>query len=243
MCAERKAAILLPMYGNPLEEWQKLTEHYHKMWDGELNQLAADFGSLTETAQQVLRNEMRNRGLPDPLAPAGPSRSPFRSAASSAAPRFSSSVDPDSADSHLSDSDSHEEGEGPHEYTWKTHLCACDTTEQAWQLYSVLKRAGIDSWVENASYGADIGCPRVLVAADQLDQAREVAARPIPPEIVEESQLEVPEYETPRCPRCRAEDPVLESVDPANSWLCEACGKQWTDPAADADGAPEKPAR
>jgi len=242
MCAERKAAILLPMYGNPAEEWRQLTEHYHRMWDEELNQLAADFGSLTETAQQVLRNEMRNRGLPDPLAPAGASRSPFRSAESPSAARFSSSVDPISAGSHLSDSDSHEEGEGPHEYTWKTHFCACDTTEQAWQLYAVLKRAGVPSWVENADsrWGA---FPRIVVAADQLDQAREIAARPIPPEIVEESQLEVPEYETPRCPKCRAEDPVLESADPANSWLCEACGKQWSDPPADGIGVPEKSER
>jgi hypothetical protein len=231
------------MYGNPAEEWQQLTEHYHKMWDEELNQLAEDFGNLTETAQQVLRNEMRNRGLRDPLAPAAASRSPFRSVASPVAPRSSSTVDPVFAGSQLSAFGSQEEDKSSHEYTWKTHLCACDTTKQAWQLSSALKRAGIESWVENASNGADIGCPRVLVAADQLDQAREVAARPIPPEVVEESQLEVPEFEPPQCPRCRAEDPVLESVDPANSWLCEACGKQWTDPAADADGAPEKPPR
>ena len=240
MCAERKAAILLPMYGNPAEEWQQLNEHYHKMWDEELNQLAEDFGNLTETAQQVLRNEMRNRGLRDPLAPM--SKSPFRPAASAVAPRFSSSVDPISAGSRLGDSDSQQENESRHEYTWKTPLCECETTEQAWQLYAVLKRAGVDSWVENADSRGG-GFPRVVVAADQLDQAREVAARPIPSEIVEASCQEFPEFETPRCPKCGAEDPVLEGVDPVNSWLCEACGKQWTDPSPDADGASEKPGR
>jgi len=242
MCAERKAAILLPMYGNPAEEWQQLNEHYHKMWDEELNQLAEDFGNLTETAQQVLRNEMRNRGLRDPVAPGGVSKGPFRPAASPSAPRFSSSVDPISAGSRLGDYDAQRENESRHEYTWKTPLCECDTTEQAWQLHAALKHAGIDSWVDNAGSRGG-GFPRVVVAADQIEEAHDIAARPLPPQVVEESRLEVPEFEAPKCPTCGAEDPVLESVDPANSWLCEACGKQWTEPAADADGAPEKAGR
>ena len=242
MCAERKAAILLPMYGNPAEEWQQLNEHYHKMWDEELNQLAEDFGNLTETAQQVLRNEMRNRGLRDPVAPGGVSKGPFRPAASPSAPRFSSSVDPISAGSRLGDYDAQRENESRHEYTWKTPLCECDTTEQAWQLHAALKHAGIDSWVDNAGSRGG-GFPRVVVAADQIEEAHDIAARPLPPQVVEESRLEVPEFEAPKCPTCGAEDPVLESVDPANSWLCEACGKEWTDPSPDADGASEKPGR
>ena len=75
---------------------------------------------------------------------------------------------------------------------------------------------------------------RVLVAADQLDQARAIAARPIPPEIVSESAPKLPDYQPPKCPGCGAPDPVLEGVDPANSWKCEQCGRQWTEsvPAA-----------
>ena len=41
----------------------------------------------------------------------------------------------------------------------------------------------------------------------------------------------MPEFEAPKCPKCGAEDPVLESVEPTNTWLCEACGKRWTEPA------------
>jgi transposase-like protein len=67
------------------------------------------------------------------------------------------------------------------------------------------------------------------VAADQLEEAREIAARPIPQEIVELSQMEVPEFEPPKCPQCGAEDPVLEGAEPVNAWLCEVCGKQWTE--------------
>ena len=56
------------MQANPFEEWQRLTEHYREKSEEELRELAADFADLTETAQQVLRNEMRKRGLDDPAA-------------------------------------------------------------------------------------------------------------------------------------------------------------------------------
>jgi tRNA(Ile2) C34 agmatinyltransferase TiaS len=77
--------------------------------------------------------------------------------------------------------------------------------------------------------------PRVVVAADQLEQAREIAARPIPQEIIDEFNAPPEEYKPPVCPKCGAEDPVLESADPVNSWLCESCGEQWSDPAEAAD--------
>jgi hypothetical protein len=44
-------------------EWQRLVERYRAMSDGELLQLAAGIGDLTETAGEVLRGEMRNRRL------------------------------------------------------------------------------------------------------------------------------------------------------------------------------------
>jgi hypothetical protein len=65
------------------------------------------------------------------------------------------------------------------------------------------------------------------VAADQVEEAREIAAKPIPKEIVEASRTGVPEYELPVCPKCGAGDPVLEDVDPVNRWLCEACENEW----------------
>jgi hypothetical protein len=100
----------------------------------------------------------------------------------------------------------------------------------------MLKREGIESWFEGPSIRWGIGSPRILVAADQLDQAREIAARPIPQEIVDQFKVEVPEFEAPTCPKCGAEDPVLENADPVNSWLCEACGEQWTEPTPDTHG-------
>ena len=69
-----------------------------------------------------------------------------------------------------------------------------------------------------------------MVAADQLEEARAVAARPVPEAIVEQCKVVDDDYELPVCPKCGAEDPVLESANTVNSWLCEVCGKQWTDP-------------
>ena len=80
--------------------------------------------------------------------------------------------------------------------------------------------------------------PRILVAADQFDQAREIASQPIPQAIVEQSKMQVPDFEPPVCPSCGADDPILEGADPVNSWRCERCGKQWTDPAEEANDSP-----
>jgi hypothetical protein len=95
-----------------------------------------------------------------------------------------------------------------------------------------LRRQGIESWIRALanSDGIDLVTPRVLVAADELDRARAIAAQPIPPDILEEAEIEVPEFAPPVCPKCGAHDPVLESVDPVNAWFCEACGAEWTDP-------------
>jgi hypothetical protein len=64
------------MQANPIEEWQRLTELYREMGDGELEALDADKADLTEVAQQVLRDEMRKRGLDKLNKPSGPSSEP-----------------------------------------------------------------------------------------------------------------------------------------------------------------------
>jgi tRNA(Ile2) C34 agmatinyltransferase TiaS len=77
---------------------------------------------------------------------------------------------------------------------------------------------------------------QVLVAADQLELACEVVARPIPPEIVALSKVQLDDFEPPKCPRCGAVDPILEGVTPTNSWLCEGCGNRWNEWAGDQGG-------
>jgi ribosomal protein L37AE/L43A len=224
------------MQANPAEDWQRLTEHYREMSDGELERLAAEFVDLTETAQQVLRGELRNRGMGEPRAAGGaPGSSVF-----AAAPRHDWPADSETGGFESDGAGGREENYLPREYTWKTTLCECEDRAEAWQIYEVLRQAGIESWIEGPGSRRSLGNPRVAVAADQLEEAREIAARPIPQEIVDLSRMEEPVFEAPRCPKCGAEDPVLEAVEPANAWLCEGCGHQWTEPAADLDGKLEE---
>jgi hypothetical protein len=236
------------------EEWRRLAEHYRSMSDEELRELARDFADLTETAQQVMQQEMRSRGLGDPEGPeSAPGRQPTRKDPAHAllalrnAPcdggttaAYDASEVPELVpDTH----ETHDEAEGPHEYTWKTPLCECETTEQAQQLSEALQLAGIDSWVEHpgSTYryrSSALEYPRVVVAADQLDRAREIAAKPIPPEIANESKEEVLEFVEPRCPKCGSDDVVLERVDRENHWRCEECETEWSDAVEGGDGGP-----
>ena len=243
---QQSSATMLPMQSNPIDEWQRLTAHYRELGDDELRELAADFNDLTETAQQVLHTEMRSRGLgdpetasPAPLASNAPPAAPFAVGASASI--HDPAVNPIIAFGRppelVPDTPAASQEDGPVEYTWKTPLCECDTSQQASELCEALKQAGIESWIENPATrsryaGLGLSYPRVLVAADQLEQARAIAARPIPPEIVEATETEVPDFQPPACPKCGASDPVLEAVDPANSWKCEQCGQQWTETAS-----------
>jgi hypothetical protein len=207
---------------DPASEWQRLTEVYREKYDEELLELAAGAGDLTEIAQRVLADEMKRRklSLQRPSDPA-PKR---------AKPDANEDLD---ADVPVDDGTS--EAGGPHDYTWKTLLCECNEYEEAWQISAALRRAGIDSWIQGTR---SLSYPRVVVAADQLDQARAVLERPTPQDIIDESKTKFPEYEPPVCPNCGAEDPVLESADPVNTWECEQCGAQWTDAAEESPTHP-----
>ena len=186
------------MQADPILEWQRLTGHYREIGDDELRELAADFADLTETAQQALRSEMRSRGLGDPKAPetarrhrmrrqrlplptlnqslapnipsftpgtlaACPSSFPMRPTARTTRARTTTHGRPSSATVIPMNKR-------------RNSLQRCSRPES---------KAGFNS---RSEFGRRYA--RVLVAADQLDQARAIAARPIPREIVEESQDE-----------------------------------------------------
>jgi hypothetical protein len=219
------------MYDNPSADWQALSEHYRSMFDGELENLAKEMDTLTETAQQVLRAELKNRGLAEPGTGQpiwAETQTPFR---------LARKVNPGPWDDAADQPESTGEDEQgvSKEFTWKTPLRDCTSEAEARALSEVLHRAGIDSWIElPGRRGGALVAPRILMAADQLEQAIEIAGRPIPQEILDLS-VEAPEFEAPHCPACHAEDPTLESTEPSNSWLCEACGKQWTEPVPQID--------
>lgn len=228
------------MQTDPLEEWRRLTALYSEMGDVELEELADQINDLIPTAQDVLRDELKKRGLTsDPNASQLTSPPGLED---SAEVHWHQEEDT-SADSELQQSD----GDAPIiDYTWKVGLCRCDSLEEAAGRCEMLRRAGVDSWIQRPGarfvvpwLEVGVGDIQINVAADQRDQALAIIDQPIPQDITDQigEQAEAPEYEPPTCPKCHASDPTLESVEPSNNWLCESCGHTWSDPvAADSPG-------
>lgn len=214
-------------------EYRRLTEHYRTLYDDELLNLAADQQDLTDLARLVLRDEIKLRGLED--------RSQSKSG-----PDIPVAIDGSAAINierpfrHRSPDPNFEipEDGQPYDVTWKVPLCECRSSDEAWMLGNALSRAGIESWVEYYSGFRDRPV-QIAVAADQLEEARAIAAQPIPQDIIDElsSVAEIPPYVSPTCPGCGAADPILESTESANLWTCDVCGREWTDSAEPA--APE----
>ena len=123
------------MQNDPLVEWQRLTETYSKMYDDELLNLAADSADLTEQARQVLAGEMQKRGLQAPRTAGTVRTIPDPTLARAAIALDAQSRVPELAPD---EPESAEEFDGPHDYTWKTPLCECETQEEALQLSEVL---------------------------------------------------------------------------------------------------------
>lgn len=231
-------AILLRMQTDPVEEWRRLNALYSEMGDVEIRELAAQINDLTPNAQQILRDELKKRGMNE----RGSSALRTASAQEIADPTANSDAQIHWEPSNYTYvfSELPNENDGPHEYTWKTELCTRDTAEEAWQLGEMLKRAGIDSWIQGPNNRAGLDGSRIMVAADQLELARGVIGQPIAQDILDKTkeEEEAPQsYESPVCPKCHASEPTLESVEPSNNWLCESCGYTWSDPVGDASAS------
>jgi len=205
---------------DPLEEWRRLSALYNEMGDIEIQELADQINDLTPTAQDVLRNELKKRRISteanDPVVHWHQEHGT-------------------AADTDLDVS----EEEGVLDYTWKVGLCRCESLEEAAARSEMLRRAGIDSWVQRPGarfvvpwLELGVGDIQINVGADQLEQAQTIIEKPIPQDIIDQLNEEAaaPQYEIPTCPKCGAPDPILESVEPSNNWLCESCDHTWSDP-------------
>ena len=216
-----------------MEEWRHLTALYSEMGDIEIRELADQINDLTPNAQQILRDELKKRGVSEKHSsgPAQGKRDDDSGAVHWDGRREDSDLDPNGDASEI----------GAPEYTWKTGLCRCDSIDEAAQRAEMLRRAGIECWVQRPGsrfvvpwLEIGVGDIQINVAADQLDQARTVVSQPIPQDIMEMKEEEATSaYEIPACPECGAADPTLESVEPSNNWLCESCGHTWSDPIPD----------
>jgi hypothetical protein len=211
------------MQNDPLGEWTRLTRLYGQKRDEELLALAEEFGNLTEIAQGVLRDELRKRKLEEPrIANAKASQRQMKGV------RFGEW----SRTGEISDGSSTQRpAQRGEEESEKVYLCECEGSDQVRQLTAALQAAGIDASAEGIPFRpiAAFETARILVPADQLDRAREIASRPIPQEIIDELSKPAEDFEPPVCAKCGAEDPLLESVEPTNTWLCENCGARWSD--------------
>jgi cell division septation protein DedD len=207
---------------DPAEEWRRLSTLYSEMGDIEIQELADQINDLTPAAQQILRDELKKRSLAIESEP--------HAGADSMRPLRKATVNYEPARYRYNPGSDSNDGDGEHEFTWKVPLCDCETRTEARRIATMLQRAGIDSWIEAPGDSA-----RILVGADQLDQAELIAAQPVPQDILdEERELEAAaQYELPTCPHCGAPDPILESVEPSNNWLCESCDHTWSDPIPD----------
>jgi hypothetical protein len=203
-------------------EWLRLTEHYRKLSDEELLSLARDPSSLTNDAQQVLRNEMSAR-RPE-LPPAEPPAEKRR------APAY---VEPDP------DSLYAEERE-------LVQLCTVWSLRDALQVQHLLdvagvpfvmgteKATGVDAVTSNFGEGVPVG-----VMSVGYPWAREALQHYEPFDEPPDFRGLFPSISV-ACPKCHSQDVIFERRNPEPKtrkedstakfeWTCAACGHQWVD--------------
>jgi hypothetical protein len=186
---------------DPVEEWQRLRALYAEMGEIELLELKEAFDDLTETAQGLLRDELRKRLLwdlpiPPKAAPKGRKTRSFE-------------------DLSLAG----------------TIVRAYDTVKEAKLAAFVLELAQIEAAVVDGQASFDLRPPSVRVAPEDVEQADALLAQPISAEIRADfdATLHAADFEVPVCPRCTSNGVLLEGVEPGNQWRCEDCGHSWKD--------------
>ena len=180
------------------QQYDELTRLYATYGDAELNELGSTVGDLTEVAQQALKAEFTRRGLSLPAA-AGQGK-----------------VQRNDVDSLLQSFAANAPEDCTFEFT---------EMEEALLAQSVLRSAGIESFVPSSEIGAG-DTPRVIVAPPDAQNAKLILSRP---NALGTMTAEEAVFTEPVCPQCGAGDPLLESVEPTNQWRCEACGHLWQD--------------
>jgi hypothetical protein len=161
---------------------------------------------LTEMAQEALTSELKRRGLK--IAPAG----------EPAAPRVLTEED-------LLDMRAYA--------TMAPPECIFEYGEEraASAAYYALVSQGIEGIVVSASETKfDNHGPRVVVTPKDAERAATILSQPVADELPASAE-EPAEFDLPRCPACGSEETLLESVDPANQWRCDDCGKVWLEDA------------
>jgi len=215
---------------DPAAEYLRISEHYRRMTDEEIQVLIPQSSELTPFAQQALASEIRTRGLqaeaseakvenkkPAERSPFRPPTYPVRTFIKHEPPRFRASSE---ADSHSSDSegdaDHHEED--PYEADRKlVELCTVWSVRDALKVQTILDRAGIpffmgpekatgvDEVTSDFSKGVGVQIMQIgLPWAGRAMLYYEPEDDPTPKEPENSDELLV------RCPKCNSEEVVFE---------------------------------
>ena len=189
-------------------QYQELVTLYGSYGDDELIGLGRGMTDLTEMAQEVLKSELARRGLK--LA--------------SATELGKSRV---LTDEDLEDMRTYAE-QAPAE-------CIFDfeNDRAASAAYYALTGEGIEAIVVSPSGAkSDNHGPRVVVTPKDAERAAAILSQPSADELKAETEETPEEFALPRCPACRGEETLLESVDPVNQWRCDDCGHTWLEETA-----------
>jgi hypothetical protein len=192
------------------KQYQELTALYGSYGDGELVELGHGMADLTEMAQEVLKGELKRRGLA--VAPA-------------AAPVEARVL----TDEDGSDMRSYA-ASAPAECTFEF-----EDDRGASAAYYALTVADIEAIVLSGqraqSTRGEVRGPRVMVTPKDAERAAAILSRPLEGELRPVAN-EAAEFAVPRCPACGGEETLLESADPVNQWRCDDCGEVWLEDAA-----------
>jgi DNA-directed RNA polymerase subunit M/transcription elongation factor TFIIS len=222
-----QARYMMPRYmqlADSASEWLRLTEHYRKMSDGELLQLARQTVTLTDSAQQALAAEIAIRRLKQPReeSPAHEER----------AVAVMPEPDPDSP------------------YAEDRELVEIETVwslSDALQVQTLLDRAGIPFFLgpekatgvdaDKLNYGQGVSVKVMRVGLPWAWRAmRNYEPRDQPQQPQEEEWTKIP---VP-CPKCHSTEVAFEGLNPRPrnksdlasakyEWTCESCGHRWQD--------------
>lgn len=198
------------------KERRRLAELYANLEEGELEEIAADAGSLTRTASEALRSEMMSRGMP---------------ATKPGAEAWGSS--------HASGSE--QEAPGPvliGRYRVLLEAMVAKSMLDSAGIESFLVNENL---VRMGFHSALLGGIKLMVREEDAETARKLLEEKIPEKL---DVPEVGEYAQPRCPQCGSLDVGFDETEKEGAMAamallgvplvtrhkggtCHACGHEW----------------
>jgi hypothetical protein len=202
-----------PMYQpDSLAQQQEFTRLYASMSDEQLLELHDDYDDLSEIAQPILRDELHRRKLwqsapaaqPEKPAPAPDDGAPL----------------PGDTEELLLDG---------------VIVGILDNDSDVGLASYILEQAKIPSIASNPKESFGIRRTELRVSPEDADRAAALLAQPVTASMREEYQamLDAGDFVLPACPACGSTEILLESTEPTNHWLCDACGHHWQDASSD----------